>query len=102
MDGSAVKDDARPLPAVLVVCKPVQLHGSRKCRAELHDDSHRQDEHVAVRELRISLPVEHRRVLCAQIGGEVVRQEVVPVSPNLAVERGVVDAEFTGVGILRE
>ena len=62
----------------------------------------RQDEHVAVRELRISLPVEHRRVPCELIGGEVVRHEVVPVSPNLAIERGVVDAEFTGVGILRK
>ena len=38
MDSSAVKDNARSLPTVLVVCKPMQLHGSRKGCAELHND----------------------------------------------------------------
>ena len=60
MEGSAVKDDARSLPTVLVVRKPVQLHGSRKCRAELHDDGEQRVTHVVlnVEIVRVFMPPE--------------------------------------------
>ena len=87
----------RPRPCAVMCARSwegeLQHHG---CVAK------RQDEHVAVRKLRVSLFVEHRRVPCAKIRGKVFGNEIVSVSADLAVERSVVDAELAGVGIRRQ